>query len=165
MGTKQLNRLLEKLDSIAVIGLGYTGLPLALRLAEHFSVIGYDSDVIRIGQLQQGIDSNQELALSGSLNLSSLFTSDSSLLANANVFIIAVPTPVDQRKEPDLSYLKEAVEQVGKFLKPGDCVVVESTVYPGCTEEFCAPILEKISGLKLGEDFAMGYSPERINPG
>ena len=165
MGTKQLNRLLEKLDSIAVIGLGYTGLPLALRLAEHFSVIGYDSDVIRIGQLQQGIDSNQELALSGSLNLSSLFTSDSSLLANANVFIIAVPTPVDQRKEPDLSYLKEAVEQVGKFLKPGDCVVVESTVYPGCTEDFCAPILEKISGLKLGEDFAMGYSPERINPG
>lgn len=165
MRNKPLNIFLEKIDSIAVIGLGYTGLPLALRLAERFSVIGYDSDQVRIQQLQSGFDSNQELEFSQPSSLTPLFTSDAAQLSNACVYIIAVPTPVDSNHLPDLRSLKGAIEQVGEFLKSGDCVIVESTVYPGCTEEFCAPILEKISGLKMGEDFSMGYSPERINPG
>lgn len=165
MRNKLLNQFLEKLDAIAVIGLGYTGLPLALQLAKHFSIIGYDNDPQRIQQLQQGCDSNQELTLHQLPALLPVFTNDISQLAKASVFIIAVPTPVDKNNLPDLLILKEAVEQVGKFLKVGDCVVIESTVYPGCTEDFCAPILEKVSGLQLGKDFSLGYSPERINPG
>lgn len=143
MRNKPLNRFLEKIDSIAVIGLGYTGLPLALRLAERFSVIGYDSDLVRIQQLQSGFDSNQELVFPQLPNLIPLFTNDAVQLSNACVYIIAVPTPVDSNHLPDLRSLKGAIEQVGEFLKSGDCVIVESTVYPGCTEEFCAPILEK----------------------
>ncbi|MBM3413611.1 MAG: nucleotide sugar dehydrogenase [Bacteroidetes bacterium] len=165
MSDKPLNRFLDRFDSIAVIGLGYTGLPLALRLAERFSVIGYDSDPVRIQQLQEGYDSNHELELGQFPDLLPVFTSDLLQLTHASVYIIAVPTPVDKNNLPDLRFLKEAVEQIGKFLKNGDCVVVESTVYPGCTEEFCAPLLEKISGLQLDKDFSMGYSPERISPG
>ena len=165
MRNKSIHRFLEKLDSIAVIGLGYTGLPLALRLAEHFNVIGFDNDPVRVQQLQQGYDSNQEIELHLPANLLPIFTNDPSQLANPSVYIIAVPTPVDSANLPDLHFLKKAVEQVGQFLKLGDCVIVESTVYPGCTEAYCVPILETVSGLKLGKDFSIGYSPERINPG
>lgn len=165
MRNKSIHRFLEKLDSIAVIGLGYTGLPLALRLAEQFNVIGFDNDPVRIQQLQQGYDSNQEIELHLPANLLPIFTNDPSQLANPSVYIIAVPTPVDSANLPDLHFLKKAVEQVGQFLKLGDCVIVESTVYPGCTEAYCVPILETVSGLKLGKDFSIGYSPERINPG
>ncbi|MBM3412172.1 MAG: nucleotide sugar dehydrogenase [Bacteroidetes bacterium] len=165
MPDQSLNRFLDRVNSIAVIGLGYTGLPLALKLAEKFSVIGYDCNPIRIQQLQEGYDSNQELELNLVPELLPTFTSNQLQLTHASVYIIAVPTPVDDSHLPDLRFLKEAVEQIGKFLKKGDCVVVESTVYPGCTEEFCVPLLEKISGLQLGKDFSIGYSPERINPG
>lgn len=165
MRNKSIHRFLEKLDSIAVIGLGYTGLPLALRLAEQFNVIGFDNDPVRVQQLQQGYDSNQEIELHLPANLLPIFTNDPSQLANPSVYIIAVPTPVDSANLPDLHFLKKAVEQVGQFLKLGDCVIVESTVYPGCTEVYCVPILETVSGLKLGKDFSIGYSPERINPG
>ncbi|MFM8254952.1 MAG: nucleotide sugar dehydrogenase, partial [Bacteroidota bacterium] len=165
MRNKSFHRFLEKLDSIAVIGLGYTGLPLTLRLAEQFNVIGFDNDPVRVQQLQQGYDSNQEIELHLPANLLPIFTNDPSQLANPSVYIIAVPTPVDSANLPDLHFLKKAVEQVGQFLKLGDCVIVESTVYPGCTEEYCVPILETVSGLKLGKDFSIGYSPERINPG
>ena len=165
MRNKSIHRFLEKLDSIAVIGLGYTGLPLALRLAEQFNVIGFDNDPVRVQQLQQGYDSNQEIELHLPANLLPIFTNDPSQLANPSVYIIAVPTPVDSANLPDLHFLKKAVEQVGQFLKLGDFVIVESTVYPGCTEAYCVPILETVSGLKLGKDFSIGYSPERINPG
>ncbi len=165
MQTKALSQYLNKQESIAVIGLGYTGLPLALRLAKSFSVVGYDSDLARVQQLRQGLDANQEIKLPDPVSSLPTFTCDRSLLGNASVFIIAVPTPVDQSKIPDLRYIDEAMDAVGNSLKSGDCVVVESTVYPGCTDEYCAPLLEKISGLRVGIDFTMGYSPERINPG
>jgi len=152
-------------DSIAVIGLGYTGLPLLLELAQHYSVIGYDKDANRVTDLQNGIDVNREADLSVITKKRILFTSTPDDIATARLFIITVPTPVDSFKKPDLRPLEDALHNVGQCLKKGDCVVIESTVYPGCTEEFCAPLLEKNAGLKWGVDFAMGYSPERINPG
>jgi UDP-N-acetyl-D-galactosamine dehydrogenase len=150
---------------IAVIGLGYTGLPLALALSAHSKVIGYDSNDLRVRSLQKGIDHNRENDLSA-INASKLvFTTQVHTLKAAEVFIVAVPTPINDKREPDLQPLSDAMHLVGALLKKGDCVVLESTVYPGCTEEYCVPILEKISGLKLLHDFTVGYSPERINPG
>ncbi|WP_374612186.1 Vi polysaccharide biosynthesis UDP-N-acetylglucosamine C-6 dehydrogenase TviB [Sphingorhabdus sp.] len=159
---------LPDIDSaqIAIIGLGYVGLPLAVEFGKQRSVIGFDTNSARIMELQNGHDSTLEVSnfeLAAASNL--ILTSNPEDLKTADVYIITVPTPIDRFKRPDLSSLIKASETVGKVLKRGDVVVYESTVYPGCTEEDCAPILEQFSGLTLNEDFACGYSPERINPG
>lgn len=151
---------------IAVIGLGYVGLPLAVEFGKHRSVVGFDINAKRIGQLKAGVDSTQELAAGELAQAAGLtFTSSAADLAEANLYIVTVPTPIDANKRPDLTPLISASELLGTVLKPGDIVVYESTVYPGCTEEDCVPVLERVSGLKFNEDFYAGYSPERINPG
>ena len=147
---------------IAVIGLGYVGLPLAAAFSRHHRVIAFDTDPTRIDQLRQGVDVTLEVA-SGLEGLE--FSSDAAELRQASVYIVAVPTPVDEHKRPDLSHLEEASRTVGAALAPGDIVVYESTVYPGATEEVCIPVLEAASGLRCDEDFTVGYSPERVNPG
>ena len=151
--------------TIAIIGLGYVGLPLAIALAQYFPVIGYDINIERVRAIQQGVDPSKELSPTSLLNSKATFTSDNLELQQANFFIIAVPTDVDEHLSPDLKPLKRAAAEVGSVLKKGDYVVFESTVYPGCTEEECVPVLEQYSGLKAGTDFKVGYSPERISPG
>jgi UDP-N-acetyl-D-galactosamine dehydrogenase len=151
---------------IAVIGLGYVGLPLALAFSKHYQVIGFDLDKTRVDALKSGEDSTLEStaeALNAASNL--VLTDDLSLIVDATIYIVTVPTPVHADKSPDLSFLLYATSQIAGILKCGDIVIYESTVYPGCTEEDCVPVLEKISGLKFNTDFYCGYSPERINPG
>ncbi len=160
-----IRNLNEKKKKISVVGLGYVGLPLALELAKKFSVIGFDISASRVEMMKKGIDPSNELEGSAFDGKDIEFTSEASDLQRAHFHIVAVPTPVDDHKVPNLRPLLGATESVGKHLKKGDYVVFESTVYPGCTEEDCLPILEKQSGLKLGKDFKIGYSPERINPG
>ncbi|MCB0704446.1 MAG: nucleotide sugar dehydrogenase [Saprospiraceae bacterium] len=150
---------------IAVIGLGYVGLPLALEFAKKFEVIGFDINADRIAMMEAGEDPSNELESDAFLNKNIRFSADQTDLRNAHFFIVAVPTPVDEHKVPNLTPLLRATQTVGKALKRGDYVVFESTVYPGCTEEDCIPILEEESGLKFETDFKVGYSPERINPG
>jgi UDP-N-acetyl-D-galactosamine dehydrogenase len=154
---------------IAVIGLGYVGLPLATALSAHYPVTGYDNNPTRIAQLLEGIDITQEVTreqlIAAQQNNQLLFSSDASSIANANVFIVTVPTPLTSNNLPDLSYLIAASELIAGCLKPGGLVIYESTVYPGCTNEVCVPVLEKHSGLVFNKDFFVGYSPERINPG
>lgn len=151
---------------IGIIGLGYVGLPLAVELDKVCSVIGFDLNEHRIDQLRQGYDATNEIDKHALALLNNLvFTSDSKDIADCNVFIVTVPTPIDQNKQPDISLLLNASETVGTSLKSGDVVIYESTVYPGCTEEECVPVLEQISGLTFNIDFYVGYSPERINPG
>ena len=151
---------------IAVIGLGYVGLPLAVAFGRRYSVLGFDINQRRINQLREGIDITDEVTpeeMASSTGL--IYTSDPEDIQAANIYIVTVPTPIDQYKKPDLRPLFSASQTVGKVLKAGDIVIYESTVYPGCTEEDCVPILEQYSGLKFNEDFFAGYSPERINPG
>ena len=154
---------------IAVIGLGYVGLPLATALSAHYPVTGYDNNPTRIAQLLLGIDITAEVTheqlIAAQHNNKLLFSSDAASIANANVFIVTVPTPLTSNNLPDLSYLIAASELIGSCLKPGGLVVYESTVYPGCTNEVCVPVLEKHSNLIFNKDFFVGYSPERINPG
>lgn len=150
---------------IAVIGLGYVGLPLAVAFAKEFDVIGFDIKRERVDELKNGIDSTGEVSSEKLKSVSIKFTNNSDALKEANFYIVTVPTPIDNHKNPDLRPLVKASETVGKYLKKGDYVVYESTVYPGVTEEICVPILEKESGLKFINDFKVGYSPERINPG
>jgi len=157
--------LLKKEKILAVVGLGYVGLPIALEFARHFRVIGFDINSSRIALMQQGLDPSRELDASAFAGTDIQFTDDPEILRKAHFFIVAVPTDIDQHKVPDLTPLKKASASVGKALSAGDYVVFESTVYPGCTEEDCLPILEAHSGLKLGPDFKLGYSPERIVPG
>lgn len=152
--------------SLAVIGLGYVGLPLAAEFGKKRPVIGFDINAKRIKELQEGVDftlevSKEELAEASQLS----FSCDLEDLRRANVFIVTVPTPIDNFKRPDLTPLIRASETIGKVLKQGDIVIYESTVYPGATEEDCVPVLERVSGLKFNQDFYAGYSPERINPG
>ncbi len=154
------------MDKIAVIGLGYVGLPLAVEFGKKMSVTGYDINQNRIDELNKGVDRTLEVEdheLKAATQLTC--TNNITELASSNVFIITVPTPIDQFKTPDLTPLKKASTTVGEVLKKGDIVIYESTVFPGCTEDVCVPILEKVSGLKFNEDFFCGYSPERINPG
>ena len=158
-------RLSEKKGNIAVIGLGYVGLPLALELAKNFRVIGYDINSSNIALLNSKEDPSQELSADAFEGADIVFTSDSSLLGEAEFFIVAVPTPIDTHRTPDLNPLLGATRTVAAHLKKGDYVVYESTVFPGCTRERCIPVLEELSGLKFNEDFFVGYSPERINPG
>ncbi|SOD20330.1 nucleotide sugar dehydrogenase [Pedobacter xixiisoli] len=154
---------------IAVIGLGYVGLPLAVAFSEKYQVVGFDIDTSRVLQLKDGLDATNEVEtneLNAVLKTDQLTVSDQLAdIKEARVYIITVPTPVDRFKKPDLTFLFKASEAVGSVLMPGDLVVYESTVYPGCTEEDCVPILEKYSGLVFNQDFYCGYSPERINPG
>ncbi|HRH99435.1 MAG TPA: nucleotide sugar dehydrogenase [Saprospiraceae bacterium] len=157
--------LIQKDKKIAVIGLGYVGLPLALVFAKKFKVIGFDINSKRIDMMKQGVDPSKELSSDDFLNKDIEFSSDPEKLKEAHFFIVAVPTPVDEHKIPDLKPVIGASHTVGKALKKGDYVIFESTVYPGCTEEDCLPILEEESGLQFGLDFKLGYSPERINPG
>lgn len=151
---------------LAVIGLGYVGLPLAAEFGKKREVVGFDINDKRIRALRDGHDSTLEVSdeeLRGATGLS--FTADLADLSDCNVFIVTVPTPIDEHKRPDLTPLVKASGTIGKVLKKGDIVIYESTVYPGATEEDCVPVLEKVSGLRFNEDFFAGYSPERINPG
>lgn len=155
-----------KNKKIGVIGLGYVGLPLAIEFSENnFNVVGYDINSERIKDLKNGIDTTSEIDEQRLKATDLVFTSDEKELLQLDIFIITVPTPIDTFKQPDLSHLISASALVGKYLKKGALVIYESTVYPGCTEEECVPVLEKISGLKFNMDFYCGYSPERINPG
>lgn len=160
-----LNQLLNRRQKIALIGLGYVGLPIALEFARKMSVIGFDINTKRVQMMQQGVDPCKELSSEDFKHRDIRFTSNPEDLKDASFYVIAVPTPIDEYKQPDLTPLIKASATVGKVLKKGDFVVYESTVYPGCTEEDCIPILERESGLKSGADFKVGYSPERINPG
>lgn len=151
---------------IAVIGLGYVGLPLAVEFGKKRPVVGFDINAKRVAELQSGKDATLECSseeLSEAKQLS--FTTDTAEIAQCNCFIVTVPTPIDAHKRPDLTPLIKASETVGRVLKTGDLVIYESTVYPGCTEEDCVPVLEHFSGLTFNQDFYCGYSPERINPG
>ncbi|WP_396623297.1 Vi polysaccharide biosynthesis UDP-N-acetylglucosamine C-6 dehydrogenase TviB [Marinobacter sp. W-8] len=154
------------MKKIAVVGLGYVGLPLAAAFGEKREVIGFDINTKRIAELKDGVDftrevSSEELAISKYLS----FTDSLDDIADCQIYIVTVPTPIDEYKSPDLTPLIKASESVGKVLKKGDIVIYESTVFPGATEEVCVPVLEKMSGLKFNQDFFAGYSPERINPG
>lgn len=151
---------------LAVIGLGYVGLPLAVEFGKKYSTLGFDINEARLQELKNGHDStleveNEELAQATKLNYSNQIAD----LKACNVFIVTVPTPINKNKQPDLTPLIKASETIGKALKKGDVVIYESTVYPGATEEDCIPVLEKHSGLTFNQDFFAGYSPERINPG
>ena len=152
--------------TIAVIGLGYVGLPLAVAFGNRFPTVGYDINEARISELRSGRDSSLEVSpeeLASVRHLS--YTSDPAALADCNVYVVTVPTPIDTHKRPDLAPLEGASRTVGGLIKKGDVVIFESTVYPGCTEEVCVPIMEQVSGLAFNRDFFVGYSPERINPG
>ena len=157
--------LLKKEKTLAVIGLGYVGLPIALEFARYFRVIGFDLNADRVAMMRRGEDPSREMGPEAFKDRDILFTNQSEDLAKAHFFVVSVPTDIDEHKVPNLSPLKHASFNIGGILKKGDYVVFESTVYPGCTEEDCLPILEERSGLKMGEDFKLGYSPERISPG
>tara|TARA_Y100000591_G_C21851794_1_gene712195 strand:- start:4721 stop:6019 length:1299 start_codon:yes stop_codon:yes gene_type:complete len=157
----------SKVENIAIIGLGYVGLPLASEFSEKFCVLGFDNDQIRVEELKMNYDRTNEISerelASKKNNLR--FTSSEKELKDINIFIVTVPTPVDKNNNPDLSPIIGASTIIGRYLKKGDLIIYESTVFPGCTEQVCVPILEKVSSLKYNADFFCGYSPERINPG
>jgi UDP-N-acetyl-D-galactosamine dehydrogenase len=157
--------LLNGNKRIAVLGLGYVGLPVALAFARKFRVIGFDINPEKVEILKTGVDPTRELDSGAFQNTSIIFSSDPGSLSGAHFYVVTVPTPVDEHQVPDLKPLLSATALVGKVLKKGDFVVYESTVYPGCTEEDCIPLLEEISGLRCESDFKVAYSPERINPG
>jgi len=159
------NQLLTKKTKLSVIGLGYVGLPIALEFAKQIQVVGFDIKPERIELMKKGVDPSNELTSEAFENTDIVLTSDPSILKTASFHIIAVPTPTTKTNLPDLTPVLKASETVGKVLKKGDYVVYESTVYPGCTEDDCIPVLEKYSKLKCGSDFKVGFSPERINPG
>lgn len=159
------DQIISKEKKIAVIGLGYVGLPIALEFAKKVSVIGFDINKSRVEMMRKNIDPSGELAPEMFENCDIHFTDSLEDLRQANFFIVAVPTPIDEHKLPDLKPVLSASKTIGQVLKKGDYVVFESTVYPGCTEEDCLPVLEEFSNLKYPGDFKLGYSPERINPG
>jgi len=159
------NKLINKETRIAVIGLGYVGLPIALEFARKMKVVGFDINQKRVDMMRNNIDPSEELESAAFEGCDIHFTADLNDLKDVTFFVVAVPTPIDASNEPDIRPLVGASTTVGKVLKKGDYVVYESTVYPGCTEEDCIPVLEQMSGLKWKEDFNVGYSPERINPG
>lgn len=159
------NKLIKKEAKVSIVGLGYVGLPIALEFAKKISVIGFDIKEDRVEMMRNKKDPSEELPTEAFNNCDIVFTANPEDLRNANFHIIAVPTPIDNHNLPDLKPLLAATTTIGKILKKGDYVVYESTVYPGCTEEDCIPILEKESGLTFIQDFKVGFSPERINPG
>ncbi|MDN5844631.1 MAG: nucleotide sugar dehydrogenase, partial [Alcaligenaceae bacterium] len=152
--------------NLAVVGLGYVGLPLAVEFGKRRKVLGFDINARRISELRAGSDRTLEVDARDLAEARQIqFTHEPAHLAESNVFVVTVPTPIDEYKQPDLTPLERASETIGKVLKRGDIVIYESTVYPGATEEVCVPVLERVSGLKFNQDFYAGYSPERINPG
>ena len=153
------------MSKIAVVGLGYVGLPLAYEFSKVHDCIGYDISKKRIIELKKGVDKTEEYSKENILNSKLLFTNDAKDLIEKDFYIITVPTPLKKNNKPDLSPLKSASKIVGKHISKGSIIIYESTVYPGCTEEDCIPILEKYSNLEFNKDFFCGYSPERINPG
>jgi UDP-N-acetyl-D-galactosamine dehydrogenase len=155
---------LENLE-IAVIGLGYVGLPLAIAFSQKFKVIGYDINQEHINSLKRGVDHSRQISTTELFNSKLSLTNFAGDISRCTVYIITVPTPVDEFKKPDIHYLLQASDTIGKYLKKGDIVIYESTVYPGCTEEDCVPALERSSGLTFNKNFCCGYSPERISPG
>ena len=157
--------LIGKKKKLAVLGLGYVGLPIALEFAKKIKVIGFDISATRIEKMKQQIDPSGELSPSDFQHCDIEFTADQEKLREASFFIVTVPTPIDEHNLPDLRPLMDATKFIGKVLKKGDYIVYESTVYPGCTEDDCCPVLEELSGLKCIQDFKLGFSPERINPG
>lgn len=159
------NKIIRRKATLSVVGLGYVGLPIALEFAKKIKVIGFDINKEKVEMMKQSIDPSKELSSEDFKGTNILFTSDPNDLKEAQFHIVAVPTPINEHNQPDLSPLLNASRTVAKILKKGDYVVFESTVYPGCTEDDCVPILEEVSGLKYIEDFKVGYSPERINPG
>jgi UDP-N-acetyl-D-galactosamine dehydrogenase len=165
MNKSKHTKLIEKQEKLAVIGLGYVGLPIALEFARKMDVIGFDINADRVELMKNNIDPSKELESSDFDGCSIEFTATLEDLKEATFYVVAVPTPIDDSNRPNLGPLLGASSTVGKVLKKGDYVVFESTVYPGCTEEDCIPVLEELSGLKAGIDFKVGYSPERINPG
>ncbi|MBT7942777.1 MAG: nucleotide sugar dehydrogenase, partial [Alphaproteobacteria bacterium] len=150
---------------VAVIGLGYVGLPLALALARHYTVSAFDISETRVAALQDGVDVTGEISASELAASNLVCSNDATTITGADYFIITVPTPVDAENRPDLNHVLSACQTVGRAMKKGAIVVLESTVYPGVTEDVCGPELEAASNLKSGQDFFLGYSPERINPG
>lgn len=157
---------MKKVKKIAVIGQGYVGLPLAVEFGKKRSVIGFDINTTRIEELRNGTDSTLEVSPQELSSASQLvFSSDEDILNECQIYIVTVPTPIDENNAPDLTPLQKASELLGRYVKAGDLVIYESTVYPGATEEVCIPIIEKVSGLTFNKDFFAGYSPERINPG
>ena len=174
--TKRIHKHKQEVKKIAIIGLGYVGLPLAVEFSKKYATVGFDINQTRVNELNLGNDKTLEVeqeSLKSVLNKNKekslekglVVTDDKSALKDCNVFIVTVPTPIDKNHRPILTPLYKASETVGTFLKQGDIVIYESTVYPGVTEDECVPILEKTSGLKFNTDFFCGYSPERINPG
>ncbi len=157
--------LLSRKDKIAVVGLGYVGLPLAVQFAKYFDVVGYDLKAERVEELKSGIDRTLEVQGEELGKANILYTCDPSALSACRLIVVAVPTPIDKYRIPDLTPLRGASRAVGKHMVKGSCIVFESTVYPGATEDDCVPIMEEESGFKFGVDFTVGYSPERINPG
>ena len=164
IGAKMSNILKDK--TLAIVGLGYVGLPLAVAFAKKgYNMVSYDINKVRIEDLKRNIDITNETS-PDDLSMPNLsFTSSEEELSKADIFIVTVPTPIDEANTPDLSIVFSATRTVAKYVKSGDIVIYESTVYPGVTEDECVPIIEEISGLKLNKDFSVGYSPERINPG
>jgi len=160
-----LEKIINKQSKLGVIGLGYVGLPIALEFARKIKVVGFDINAERVELMKNNIDPSEELTAKDFEGCDIEFTHKLEDLEDVNFFIVAVPTPIDEYNQPNLKPLLDASKTVGKVLKKGDYVVFESTVYPGCTEDDCIPVLEKHSGLKFIEDFKVGYSPERINPG
>ena len=160
-----MNSIRRNDPKIMVVGLGYVGLPLAIALARKFSVTGFDANQARLNELRMGNDRTGEMSSEELARSSIKFIDNLDEGAMSDVFVIAVPTPIDHENNPDLSALRSASQEVGRYLNPGNVVVYESTVFPGVTEEFCGPILETASGLECGKEFFLGYSPERINPG
>ena len=155
-------------SKIAIIGLGYVGLPLAVEFSKKYSTVGFDINKSRVNELNNGTDSTLEVddkSLKSAFDNGLTLFNDLESITSSNVFIVTVPTPINKDKTPDLKPLDKASEMLGPLLKKGDIVIYESTTYPGCTEEFCVPILESSSNLIYNEDFFCGYSPERINPG
>jgi UDP-N-acetyl-D-galactosamine dehydrogenase len=160
-----LESIRSRRKKIAVVGMGYVGLPLAVAFGRCCDVIGFDIDENKIEQLKRGHDATREVTADDLARTSIEYTADASALNGASFIIVTVPTPIDKNKNPDLTPVRSASETVGKFLHPGSIVVYESTVYPGVTQDICIPLLEQNSGLQCGKDFTVGYSPERINPG
>ncbi|MBR2372745.1 MAG: nucleotide sugar dehydrogenase [Lentisphaeria bacterium] len=161
-----ISKIKNNTAKIAVVGLGYVGLPLAVEFGRKFDVVGFDVKPDRLEMLRSGVDTTLESSAEELKNARFLrYSGDENDLRDRDIFIVTVPTPVDQHKHPDLTPLIRASETVGRVIRRGGIVIYESTVYPGCTEEDCVPVIEKISGLKFNEDFFCGYSPERINPG
>ncbi|MDC0351124.1 nucleotide sugar dehydrogenase, partial [Candidatus Pelagibacter sp.] len=157
--------LVNKKMTIAIIGAGYVGLPLAIAFAKKYKVLCYDISKNRVENLNKGIDTNKQHSKKEIIQKNLIFTHNENLLKDINVYIITVPTPIDESNRPDLSMLEQTSLLVGKSIKKKSIVIYESTTFPGCTEEFCIPLIEKASNLKYGKDFSVAYSPERVNPG